>query len=259
MDLSSGAELFSLKLPPGFLDRLAFESQDRLLLVRQETTDLRSLPNGANPDSQKSHRSCRVRNLLSDEPLKLLLELKDFPEGALQVRLAPSGKWVVVEGLEMHGQNRKRVSKLFETLTGRQCWVHPSEYKYDTWRTGPFDPTGRFLTLGSDSSLGKDLIDVESGKRIRTFDEHTLRISFDEEHWIRWWIDSQRGGVTNASLFRAADESRLLTLTGPETDSESLSFSSDSTRIVWGNSDGTVVVFDTNIVRRQLAKLGLDW
>ncbi len=159
------------------------------------------LSNGSNPDPQKKLRCCHVRNLLSDEPLRVLLELKDFPEGALQFRLAPSGKWVVVEGLEMDGQNRMRVSKLFETLTGNERWFLPSAYTSKTWKTGPFDPKGRFLTLGSDSSLGNDLIDVDSGKRIRTFDGTILRISSHEEHWIRWWVDSQRGGVPNRHFF----------------------------------------------------------
>jgi serine/threonine protein kinase len=255
--LETGEQLKSVKLPPGFLDRIVFDNSGRLVSVRQESLDSVSRPFGPN-DPNQTPRACRVRDLLSNDPKKILFEIRDFPLNAMTIRLVPDGKRVIIEGIEITSKPYTRAIKMFDTTTGIEQWAERSQFTRDAYRTSPLDSSGKYVLLGTDADSSNDLIEVESGKHIRQFDPAVSFISANRQMWIRFGADNL-DERDKASLFLDGKESALLTLATTEARTNSFAFSSDSEIITWGNEDGTTIAFDIQAVQRELADLGLGW
>jgi eukaryotic-like serine/threonine-protein kinase len=258
-DVKSGAEIKSWDLPPGFLDRIAFTQQERLVLVRQESVDPRSRPFGPN-DGTKTPRVCRVRNLLGPEPARPVVEIKDFPTGAVEIYITPDGQSVIIDGLEIIAGRtgpRKNI-KALDSQTGAERWSLPSESTKEYFSVGAIDPTGRFLSIGQYAHSADNLVDIASGRTVRSFKRSPDALGPDARDSFATWHDPEAGDASKRALFRGDAEDPLVTLAGTELTSNA-AFSLDGTRLAWGNVDGTVIVCDIQQVRRRLAEVGLGW
>jgi len=258
-DVQTGAELRSWVLPPGFLDQMVFQAPDRLLLIRQESVDQRHPPFGSNnPDT--TPRVCRVRDLLGPEPLKPLVEIKDFPLTAVAILVTPDGTKVVVEGLETRsGKMPGRAIKVFDSLTGTERWSLRSDFVLDSHRIGVVDPTGRFLAM-HDHFFSKDiLVDVGSGRQIRALRYGFQSLGPGAKDCFSSWRDPEKSDGAKYSLVRGDDEASLVILVGNTISSTVSMFSADGSHLAWGKVDGTVTVCDVQRVRRRLAEVGLGW
>jgi serine/threonine protein kinase/WD40 repeat protein len=257
-DVQTGVEIRSWDLPSGFLDQMAFPAPDRLLLVRQESVDSRFPPMGPN-DPDRSPRVCRVRDLLGAEPTKPLIEFKDFPRDSQVIMLTPDGQQVIVEGLEVEGREIKwRAIKMFDTRAGTEQWsLRSKPVEKNLTRIRSIDPTGRFLRMCDDSYSQAILVDVNSGRQVRTFKYGPMSLGPGVKDYLSSWVDHENDAVKN-SLVGGDDEAILVTL-GRDNQLKNPLFSADGTRLAWGNSDGTVTVCDIRQVQRRLAEVGLGW
>ncbi len=86
-----------VSLPPGLINRIAFRSPGQLLVFRCETSDGRQLPLYDN-NFQDHPRVCRVRDLLSPNPLTPLVELREFNRRVNNLEVVPGGQGFIVEG-----------------------------------------------------------------------------------------------------------------------------------------------------------------
>lgn len=259
-DVSTGAVVGSWDLPLGFLDKMAFQGPDRLLLIRQESVVAGSVPFGAN-DPEKTPRVCRVRNLLGPEPRKPLIEIKDFPLNALAILATPDGNQSVVEGVKVKGKKYAREIKLFDVSTGQERWSLPSEFTADGHRVVSIDPSGKFLSLldGSPGSM-TILVDLNSARQVRAFENPPADFSSGVKLWVSKWTDHENGSLGKLSIVRGDDEARILTLEGGDRlSSSSTPFSPDDRQIAIGNADGSVTVCDIQQIQRRLAEVGLGW
>jgi WD40 repeat protein len=257
-DVSTGAALLSFELQPGFMDRMAFQGSDRLLLIRQESIDPRYLPYGRGPGPTIAPRVCRIRDLLAAEPLKPLHEITDFPLTAMAILAAPNGKQVVIEGLEIEQGKFKRAIMSFELLTARRQWKLPSEFVRDTTRLRAFETTGKYLLM-FDADLVKYVsVDAANGKQVREFDSEPIRIGPGSTSQVVL-VSPKLGGKPRIALVRPGNDSPVLSLAENPAGLDSVLFSNDGNHLVWGNLDGTVTVFDTGRVHARLTELGLGW
>jgi serine/threonine protein kinase/WD40 repeat protein len=259
-DIRTGAEVASWPLQRGYYDRMAFPASDRLLLIRQESLDARVSPIGSDSSGRTSPRLCRVRNLLGPEPLKPLVELKDFAETADEVLLAPDGQTAVVEGKARGDAGATtRVIKAIDPLNGGERWSLRSKLVRQAQRIGLIDPASRVLTMRNEFDEADLEVELTTGRLVHT---HPAAIDGPSSK-MGLFISSMRdpGAVEGKwlyALFREGDEKALLGFVDWQ-GAFGASFSPDDQSIAWGNPDGTVTVFDVQKVRKKLAEVDLGW
>jgi serine/threonine protein kinase/WD40 repeat protein len=257
-DMETGAELLSLELPSGYLDRMAFQGTDRLLLIRQESVDPRFPPIGPNPNFQNTPRVCRLRDLLSPDPLKSLKDVKDFPASAVVILMTPDGNEVVIEGIRIDGGQRQREIKLFELPAGKERWALRSEFGKDTHRTFSLDPTG-VLLLMYDAGFTKYVVtDLANGRQVHELAHGAARLGPRAQTYISS-AKSRLPGKSTYSLALSCNEMSVLTLFENPGGPDAMCFSADGNHIVWGNVDGTVTACDIRQVDSRLRELGMEW
>ena len=254
-DVKTGAEIRSWPLQFGFLDQMVFQATDRLLLIRQESVDARYPPFGPN-DPEKTPRVCRVRNLLGPEPIKPLFEIKDFPFNAIAIRVAPDGVRVVVEGFEVVEQKLKRVIKALDSRNGAELWSLRSGAGVDDNRIRSIDPTGHSLVMWDDTFSKVIMVDMGSGRQLRTFKYLPSSVGPGAKDCFSTWNDPATG-TAKYSVVRGEDEDILVTLGVKRVIAFISQFSPDGSHLAWGNDDGSVTVCDIPRVLRRLGEVGL--
>jgi WD40 repeat protein len=268
-DVRTGEELRSWPLQPGYYDRMAFPAPDRLLLIRQESVDPAFSPISQDPSGRSSPRVIRVRNLLGPEPLKALLELKDFPTTALEILIPPDGRTAVMEGVVRGDAGAKtRVIKAFDSLTGGERWSRQSKVKKPAPLMRLIDPTGRVLVMADDVESGNVEVELATGRLLRTYWGNPKGLSSRGDVAVSVMHDRRTNdGRWVASLLRLEDEAVLMSFAvwqpplddGWTASSTTTPFGPDDQSIAWGNVDGTVTVFDIQKVRKKLAEVDLGW
>lgn len=147
-DTETGEELGAWTLPDGLSDTLVFREPNQLMLLRMETRDGKTAPDGSTSPADHP-RVLRLRNLLGDRPKEPLLTITDFNRHVHQSRAAPDGKYFVVGGIG--GPNGdSRSMNLYDAVTGEKLWTLPSRASLDVGMSFQFDPTGKVLSFSDE-------------------------------------------------------------------------------------------------------------
>jgi hypothetical protein len=253
-DVETGKELGAWPLPPGLVDHLAFDRiGKKLLLFRVETRDGDRMPvPNAPPD--KHPRVCRLRNLLGPTPLKPFAEIRDFNYHVYGAGAAPNGSYFVVFG-RGGAKGERRILQAFDGDTGKALWANAREYPE---RRGGFiavDPTSEIVTIQASPEGDTDVLEMPSGRIRGTLPAFATALGPRGEYWG----DFGPADFHGFALHKGRSASPLVTL-GVDTKSRAwASFSRDGNRLVWGNTDGSVMVCDLPAVNRRLAEFKLDW
>jgi WD40 repeat protein len=254
-DIASGKELLSWRLPPGLKDGIAFGSPGQLLLYRCETLDGVHLPIGN--DFTIYPRVCRIRNLLGPEPLRPLVELREFNRQVHGIVAVLGGRYFIVDGSHDAHDDQYSTAKAVDGTTGQEVWSIRSGSHDKHNGTLAIDGTGERVIVGIEG--GEDgrlsLREVSTGKELRSLDHWPGSPSPDGKYFV------QRAPEYQGISLHGEDDRRLLILGIDQRmgSNSAKTFRSDGKRVAWGNTDGSVMVADLDEVRARLAQVELNW
>jgi serine/threonine protein kinase/WD40 repeat protein len=262
-NVATGELLKTWKLFEGLTDRLAFPEPNRLLLFRTETETGEVGPFGG-VDPVKHPRVCRIRDLLSPEPLKSLAEIRDCNLHIFQSECSPDGKYYVIEGLGGSPDKRTRIANLYEGLTGKKLGALPTQSSID-WggECFNFNPTGTVLNYYYDNVKGPRTYFLELPSRavLRQLDGFPGCLGPRAKRWLM----SSGGNTDESRSLNLFEQDRHDPLVRFVLDLKGTSwagnprFSPDGLYLVWGNPSGSVTVVDLVEVNRRVSELGLGW
>src|SRR5262249_40465570 len=122
LDLATGKELGSWKIPPGYHDHLVFDTPDRLLLFRMETAEGKEYPRHR-LNWQKHPRGFRVRELIVGKPSRVIHTIPEFNRHVETSAVAPDGSYFLVDGIRGDAKGRlHRALHRYETADGKKSW-----------------------------------------------------------------------------------------------------------------------------------------
>jgi hypothetical protein len=252
-DVETAEVLKTWKLPEGFQDNLAFLSVDRLISTRVETTDPGIPPYRTQPE--KYPRVVRIRRLDGDAP-QLLAEIADFNRHVFHSELTGDGRSLLIEGLSGSSKAPERLLKAFDIAGNRALWTLKDTHPEVEMASFHFDPTGR-LFMRRDPEDRVHLLEFPSRALLETYgkdDARAIVCSLSPGGRLRLTLEGQQPRVR---LWAARQESLLGANTA--TSGRGCQFSLDGRFAVWGNSDGSLTVFDPAEVQHRLARVGLGW
>jgi len=242
----------------GFLDTLAFASPDQLLLLRMETKDGTVPPFGSDP--MKHPRVIRLRNLLGPEPLKALAKIEDFNWHGHQAVMSPDGRIFAVEGINHSSGKSSRLINAYEGSTGKRFWSNTTRRPLVNVAALRLDPSGKFLAFRAEDSYVGTLIEISSGRFLRTIDPipHCLGPG------SRFWLSPTAGSKDESpgfSLFEQGHDHYRFKFGFDAFPASPLSFqfSTDGSHLTWGNTDGSVSVCNLKEIQRRLSDVKLGW
>ncbi len=246
-DLATGQVSKDRPLPPGLQDALAWsEDGQHLFSCRLETAD------GVAPfgirDRQAHPLVCRFRDLLAVDPTKMVLaSLSEFNRRVHDIHVGSAGgPFGIIGDIEEAGRIERRITFLDRT-SGR---------KLDSWPTEGIgrvvtDPAGEFLVTGA----GR-LAAIPTGKPVAAWNAPGTQVLGPGAR-----IGTGRTDSAGMTLSRRGDAApfAILGLDNEYGSGAFPEFSEDGRYLVWGNTDGTVLVADLPEVQRRLARIGLGW
>jgi WD40 repeat protein/serine/threonine protein kinase len=257
-DVKTGDLLKTWRLHEGLSDRLAFPEPNHLLLFRVETETADVGPSGGE-DSVKHPRVCRVRDLLSAEPLKALAVISDFNLDVLRSECSLDGKYYVVDGLRGTRGNSVRLAHLYEGRTGKFLGSLPQN-PVESYSRLKFDPTGTVLSYfyKSANEDGYFFLQLPSGSVLRHIvDKSVWGLGPRANRWLTAWGPTA-DQPSQVSLHEQNRNDPLVKFILESATGE-VGLSRDGLHLVWGNPNGAVTVVDLGEVNRRLSELGLGW
>ena len=249
-DTGTGQTLRSWELPPGLVDRLAFDADGRLLLFRVETRDGREPPIGE--ISWREHpRVSRIRDLLAEEPLMPLFESGTHDAGVIDAAGVSRFGLFIADGRSRDGT---RSVLALDPLAARVTWSASS-----TRENGGevlVDASGRSVALMIHDSDTPTLVDTREGRLLGSL-PHSPTGGFRRDHPLWGAVDVGRAGY---SLFRRRGQSALVTLGIDQKAAVGvMHVRHERVLAAWGSLDGHLYVADVSQVEERLGDAGLTW
>jgi hypothetical protein len=159
-----------------------------------------------------------------------------------------------VEGRNLSGDPPHSI-KCFDAFTGATLWTVPS-----TRNNGSagmvVDPTGRFVAFQADNSHTAALMDLASGMRIKTLPWFPVGIGPATNFYAANLPSYHDRGC---SLFGGSPEIPFVTLGIDAANPFFVQPGGDGTRLIWGNTDGTITVCNLREIHDRLRSVGLQW
>jgi serine/threonine protein kinase/WD40 repeat protein len=243
-DLDAGCRLWSMTLPHGLVDSLAFPVADRLLSFRAESVS-----------EQPRARVGRIRNLLGPDPLRPLVETPPFSPRVLCSACSVDGRFVAVDGQHPGPDGLQRWVRVYDFLKGTEILARRKPNPTGDELLG-FDPSGNVLAVAVEG-YRTALWGMPSGRPRTHLSQASASMGPDARLWIgpssarsREELTLWHGPETVLAHF-VTDEWSSMSTNAP--------FSRDGRLLAWGNTDGTVTVCDLESVRNQLGSAGLGW
>ena len=257
-DIETGKELGAWPLPEGLQDTLAFHRPNQLMLLRTETKDGETPPNGLS-SSVNHHRVMRLRNLLGDRPTEPLRTITDFNRFVHRSAATPDGKYFVVEGVGgLKGYTRS--VNAYDGHTGAKLWTFPSRKRLDTSSWFLFDPTGKILSLHDDDRGHSILLEMPSRAALGDLNELPHCLSPGAKYWLSIAaVESADRSLVYSIHDRERMSPKLQIAVNSSTSAVVTQFSPDGRQVAWGNTEGSVSICDLDKVQRRLAEVGLGW
>jgi hypothetical protein len=111
------------------------------------------------------------------------------------------------------------------------------------------------VAIQASAQIPTEVLEMPSGRTVRTLPIPATALGPGGEYWGDFGTRDFHG----FALHKGRSASPLVTL-GVDTKSRAWAlFSRDGNRLVWGNTDGSVMVCDLPAVNRRLAEFKLDW
>jgi WD40 repeat protein len=259
-DLVTGREIGSWRLPPGWQDHLCFDDAGRLLSLRVETLGMKEAPEAANRG--KDPRVCRIRELLASDRQRLLRVITELNWVIYGIVTSADGRRVVLDGLQKDmgraADQPRRIIMAFDTTRREPLWSRTPNLGENSTPLR-IDSAGSAVAFEMDMSPEgfptAEVVEVLTGKRLRSFNRSPDGVSLGGKYCI---ADTAASG--DRHVIRCSDETRLVTLAiSPLVTTHQTPFDPTGTRVAWGNSDGSVTVYDLPEINRRLTKVGLGW
>jgi serine/threonine protein kinase/WD40 repeat protein len=249
-EIESGREVRAWQLPPALQDSLAWQAAGQLILVREETRDMRHGPFPSAPASEHP-RVLRVRDLFAARPLEPLFELDEFRFGAFPVLLSPDGQHLAVLRVEEGGQQRQAI-KVFEVATGSVRWSYNAPRDVELF----LDATGTLLGIRAGEQT--TLTELATGKLMATVNSGATAAGPAGRLMVRSRAGDYLVSRFGYSLFRRGEVAPLVDLSLDQ-NGWTPQFNVDGRLLASGNPDGSVSVHDLIEIQRRLAGVGLGW
>jgi WD40 repeat protein len=254
-DLKASEELRSWQLPHGAKNALAFHTSGALLLLREEEND----PPAENQPSAAVPHVCRIRDLLSTEPLKPIATLSRFDGVLLAAVVTPNGDTFIAEGTHQGPDGQRRTVAAYDGLTGAERWSISST-RSQLVGTIAMDPAGLLLALQLDNRDKEgSLVELASGKVLGLLGPFPLCPSLGAHDLVQVGTGDPRKEVRGYALFRRGDSAPRLLLGSNTTPAFFPVFSRDGDLLAWPNADGTVSVCNLQGLHARMSELGLEW
>ncbi len=236
-DLATGKEVAHWDLPPGLQDQLAFDTEGKLRSFRYET-DL---------------RVCRLRHLSGPRPLDPVGVIPDLKRYIYRIVGTMDGGTFVAEGLGDVGGKPRRWVVVIDGQTGKELWrdwtltTHPGG-------TMAVDASGTLFNYRFEDR-GKNAwrtVNLRTGARIDT----AFRGAMSPGGLLE---ARARTSQEPALLFRAGEETEILTVDPERLATTGPQFSPDGRFLAVSKQDGTVDLLELREIQRRLAELELGW
>lgn len=229
-EASTGENKRSWRLPGGYVDSLAFPSEDGLYLLRTESTN-----------------RVRLRNLLSVAPLDPIQEFADFNVVTFDAARTVDGKFFVVEGIGETNRVRSRKLIVLESRTGRIVREIPS-IKPDSWAMNVLSSHNAHLayTLDGTNNLAVDLNDPGRPPVAIPFQPAALGPT------LHLWAARGESALAGRGLSVFEGTTRTVTLGMDAELMNCAAFDSTGRWLAWGNKDGSVSLCDLQRLSREI-------
>lgn len=202
-------------------------------------------------DWKENPRVLYIRDLLSQQPEKVIARDEKFNKRVNVRAVAPDGSYFVVLGITEKADVETRMIVAYDSGC-KALWHMPlpqSEYE----PTSSLDPTGKLLAISFPIGKAADcrLLEMPAGKLLRPL-KYVGPMSPEAQYWIE---------VPEYSLHRGQDGRPLVRF---EVDSFSRAtharcFNPAGSHFLWGNRDGTVAVCELESLRKRLSEIELGW
>ena len=153
-DLDSGRLIRSWTLPEALSEVLWYQGPDRLLLARQETSDLK-IPPFTSADPPLPSRG-PDRNLFGPDPARPLAEITEINLWICGLTGSPDGSCLVVEGLAGQPGRVGHLVRAYDWTTGKQLLGAPTTLPANDTSSADvaFDPAGSVVGFVPDPNPG---------------------------------------------------------------------------------------------------------
>jgi len=252
-DTESGGKLLSTDLPVGLGDALCFVDEERLLLLRVETAKDRN-ERGDEFWPEDQPRFCRVRDLLSADPAKVLTEIPDFKHVFNDV-MSSNGKYFIVDGLVETLEGRSHLIKCYKPGSAKAIWGIRSKDKGNS--DVVIDGGNQYLAARPDVNAESSLLQLSSGTLVRNLHNRVAHLAPGAALYIVSNPSTSQG--RGCRVFTGGAKEIPAVTVGIDWETGSAQFSPNGETIAWGNADGTVTLCDLKQVREHLQQIGLSW
>lgn len=243
-DVANGTEVRRWVLPPGLQNHFGFDGPDRLWHFQVEVENGRSLPGGHLP-WQTHPRVGRLRNLRAEDPLMVTAEVRDFPRHVYRARMTPDGARTLIDGA-----GAERAVKVVENATGKVVATYPFVGEA-TASNLMIEAGGRWAWFSSPVLWTR--FSVRDGQV-----DHPAAGPFAEHAASGYSCRVNYGPAPGCYLFPSGRDKPVVNL-APGTEPVPVVFDPPGHRVLWGGTDGRLVVCHIETVRERLNALGLSW
>ena len=254
-EIKSGVELASWDLPPGLVDTLGFPDQGHPLLFRVETLDGKLEPfHKVHPTHHP--RVCRIRELLSSNLARPVAEIRDFNWHVFNAVAPSDARYFLVHGLHEEAGVKTAMVKAFDGFNGKALWSMPSAIT-NGWGVFAADPSGRSFIFQTNNSPRSVLARSSSGTVAKTLPWPATAFSSVAGLFAVRGLPSVHG--RGYSIFHDTQEAPLVTLGFDEEAASYAQFDLSGNQVAWGNTDGTVTVYNLKEIDGRLGTAELQW
>jgi WD40 repeat protein len=246
-DVDSGRDIRTWTLPPAVMDLVAFHPSGKLIVARAETLHGRRTPVGNDDPNDPTVFKLRLCTEAGD--MQRATEVIRLTGNLHYVGIGPDGSYFVLRGSEKDGLGEHWWVKVFDGLTGEEVWsrVTPED---DFWTTC-LDPTGTLLSIASRKTQRTELVEMRSGRTLRTLDSPVDILGPGGSFWLIADATLSRGrslwGIGSGHLVNLGIDN----IRGRGW----AKFSYDGRNVAWGDEGGALHVAEIATVLLGLEKL----
>jgi len=259
-DIATGAILHQWAdgFNPALQDDITFRGNDELLLARKETIG-GTLLSGLTP-AEQFPRVCRIYNLLGPKPTRAIHEFTDFKLRIAGLKLAPGGKYLLLDGQVGTREKGQRSIRLYD-VEGRQSRLLKeslSNVPFDSGTCHLFDPAGHVATFGIPGPGQYSLLNLREPEVTRVVTD-LGRIGPDGTMW-----QAALSILGTWGLYQAGRNEPLFTLNDASSPTAFGPFSSSGDHIAGspdlrGSRPTRPSILNLLEIRDRLNKFGLGW